>query len=115
MVNNNWRTIVGEDANHAYDAVDIRATHDDVLALYVERAGMRGPGGVRRPGFDYRWAIYMLGSLLGEGFTDSAMAARSAAVQEAERVMYNLRVLVRDHLDIRTRGKREILTEIKTT
>lgn len=82
-----WHLIPGTDENH-------RVT-DGQLSLYVGPSGKRGPRGVYREGFDHRWTIWAHGSLLGEGFTDSLSSAKSACVQEAERVAYRIKEAVK--------------------
>ena len=78
----------------------LRVTRDLGLACYISPAGKRGPGGKYRPGFDHRWTIWFSGTLLAEGFTDDHFAARSACMQEVDRVDFRIREAIRA-MDIR--------------
>jgi hypothetical protein len=77
-----------------------RRVTDANLVIYIQNAGERGPRGHYRAGFDFRWTIWFHGTLLGEGFTDNHYAARSAAMQEVDRVEYRIREAIRA-MDIR--------------
>jgi hypothetical protein len=82
---------------------EVTRYHESVLALFVGPAGRRGPRGVYRDGFDWRWAIWFSGALIAEGFTDDPRAARSAADQEADRCWYRIVDAVKA-MDLRNLG-----------